>query len=148
MKSASAPAPEQAAAAEAPAAARPAAAPAATVQRTPAPTTGVTVAVVNQPSAQAVGLVNVVVPQAAARGGATLVVALPESVVRPAAATTTVNATLSNDRPLPTWIKYDAGQRALVVESTPNTALPVTVILNVGGQRTNVVVSESGIVGR
>jgi len=26
--------------------------------------------------------------------------------------------------------------------------LPVTVILNVGGQRTNVVVSESGVVGR
>ena len=105
-------------------------------------------AVVNQPSAQAVGLVNVVVPQATVRGSATLVVALPESVTRPAAANVNVNATLSNDRPLPTWIKYDAGQRALVVESTPATSLPVTVILNVGGQRTNVVVSESGVVGR
>jgi hypothetical protein len=76
------------------------------------------------------------------------VVALPESVTRPAAADVTVNATLPDDRPLPNWIKYDPGQRALLVESTPATSLPITVILNVGGQRTNVVVSESGAVGR
>ena len=105
-------------------------------------------AVVNAPTAQTAGLVNVVVPQAAVRGTAMLVVALPESVTRPAAADVTVNATLPDDRPLPNWIKYDPGQRALLVESTPATSLPITVILNVGGQRTNVVVSESGAVGR
>jgi len=35
-----------------------------------------------------------------------------------------------------------------VVESTPSTSLPVTVTLIVGGQRTNIVVSESANVGR
>jgi hypothetical protein len=110
-------------------------------------TVGVTVAVVNQPTAQTTGLVNVVVPQATVRSGATLVVTLPESVTRPIGANDSgnanVNATLSDDRPLPTWISYDAVQSALVVESTPATSLPVTVILNVGGQRTSIVVSES-----
>jgi hypothetical protein len=130
------------------AAPRPTAGPSAGVQRAADTSPGVTVAVVNAPTAQTAGLVNVVVPQAAVRGTAMLVVALPESVTRPAAADVTVNATLPDDRPLPNWIKYDPGQRALLVESTPATSLPITVILNVGGQRTNVVVSESGAVGR
>jgi mucin-19 len=104
---------------------------------------------VTQPNAAAAGLVNVVVPQAVLRGGSALVVTLPESVTsQPGNSNASVNATLTNDRPLPSWIKYDAAQRTLVVESTPSTSLPVTVTLTVGGQRTNIVVTESGNVGR
>jgi filamentous hemagglutinin family protein len=106
-------------------------------------TTGVTVAVVNQPTAQAPGLVNVVVPQASVRGSGPLVVALPDAVTRPSANNVNVNATLTNDQPLPFWIKYDPEQRALVVEPSPATVLPITVVLTVGGQRTSIVVSES-----
>jgi len=91
------------------------------------------------------------------RGGSALVVTLPESVTRQpgnsnasanTSANTNANVTLTNNRPLPSWIKYDAAQRTLVVESSPSTSLPVTVTLTVGGQRTNIVVSESGNVGR
>ena len=110
--------------------------------------TGVSLAVVTQATAQVSGLVNVVVPAPAIRGAAAVVVPLPTTVVQPATPAAGVRATLSNDRPLPGWIKYDAAQRALVVESTPATALPVTVILNIGGQRTSIVVSESLVPGR
>jgi len=110
--------------------------------------TGVSLAVVTQATAQVSGLVNVVVPAPAVRGAAAVVVPLPTTVVQPATPAAGVRATLSNDRPLPGWIKYDAAQRALVVESTPATALPVTVILNIGGQRTSIVVSESLVPGR
>ena len=129
--------------------ARPAASAATTAQRVPTSTANVSVSVVTQPNAAAAGLVNVVVPQAAVRGGSALVVNLPESVTRqPGNASANANATLTNNRPLPSWIKYDPAQRTLVVESTPSTSLPVTVTLTVGGQRTNVVVSESGNLGR
>ena len=114
----------------------------------PAVAAGVSVAVVTQATAQVSGLVNVVVPPPVVRGAAPLVVALPTSVVPPTAPSTGVRATLTNDRPLPTWIKYDATQKALIVESTPATALPVTVVLSIGGQRTSVVVSESAVLGR
>jgi hypothetical protein len=107
------------------------------------------VSVVTQPNAAAAGLVNVVVPQAAVRGSSTLVVNLPESVTRqPGNSNASASATLTNNRPLPSWIKYDPAQRTLVVESTPSTSLPVTVTLTVGGQRTNIVVTESGNLGR
>ena len=90
-----------------------------------------------------------VVPPTVLRGGNALVVNLPESVTRqPGNSNASASATLTNNRPLPSWIKYDAAQRALVVESTPSTSLPVTVTLTVGGQRTNIVVTESGNVGR
>ena len=88
------------------------------------------------------------VPQATVRSGGALVVALPETVTRPTGANAEVKATLSNDRPLPTWIKYDSVQGALVVEFTQATSLPVTVILNVGGQPVSVVISESTAVNR
>jgi hypothetical protein len=113
-----------------------------------AQTTGVSLAVVTQATAQVSGLVNVVVPAPAVRGAAAVVVPLPTTVVQPSAPSAGVRATLSNDRPLPGWIKYDASQRALIVESTPATALPVTVILNIGGQRTSIVVTESLVPGR
>jgi hypothetical protein len=96
-------------------------------------------------------LVNVVVPPTVLRGGSALVVNLPDSVTRQPGnsnVNANANATLTNNRPLPSWIKYDAAKRTLVVESTPATRLPVTVTLTVGGQRTNVVVSESGNLGR
>jgi len=151
-----APAPAAASAASAteapaptPASASPAAEASAPTPASAAPAAaGVTVSVVNQPTAQAPGLVNVVVPQATVRSGGALVVALPETVTRPTGANAEVKATLSNDRPLPTWIKYDSVQGALVVEFTQATSLPVTVILNVGGQPVSVVISESTAVNR
>jgi hypothetical protein len=54
-----------------------------------------------------------------------------------------MNVTLTNDRPLPNWIRYDGQQKALVIESTAATSLPVTVVITTGGQRTSVVVTES-----
>jgi hypothetical protein len=129
--------------------ASPASSAATTAQGTQASTANVSVSVVTQPNAAGAGLVNVVVPPTVLRGGNSLVVSLPESVTQlPGNSNASANVTLTNNRPLPSWIKYDPAQRTLVVESTPSTSLPVTVTLTVGGQRTNIVVSESGNVGR
>ena len=103
------------------------------------------VSVIAQPATGTAGLVAVVVPQGVARAGSPVVLSLPETIVpqAPAGSTTSMNVTLTNDRPLPNWIRFDAQQKVLVIESTAATSLPVTVVLTVGGQRTSIVVTES-----
>jgi hypothetical protein len=112
---------------------------------TPAATSsaGITVSTVNLPTPQANGLVNVVVPQAAARTSAGLIIALPKEVTaQTQEVSTNVKMTLTNDQPLPTWIRYDTKLNALVTDAVPQTTFPLTVVLTVGNQRTVIRVSE------
>jgi hypothetical protein len=112
---------------------------------TPAATSsaGITVSTVNLPTPQANGLVNVVVPQAAARTSAGLIIALPKEVTaQTQEVSTNVKMTLTNDQPLPTWIRYDTKLNALVTDAVPQATFPLTVVLTVGNQRTVIRVSE------
>jgi hypothetical protein len=79
-----------------------------------------------------------------------VVLSLPETIMpqAPAGTSASMNATLTNDRPLPNWIRFDAQQKVLVIESTAATSLPVTVVLTIGGQQTSIVVTESTTTSR
>ena len=113
-------------------------------------TPGVRVSVIAQPATGTAGLVAVVLPQGAAKAGSPVVLSLPETVMPQAAtgAGSSMNVTLTNDRPLPSWIRFDAQQKVLVIESTAATSLPVTVVLTIGGQQTSIVVTESTTASR
>jgi hypothetical protein len=104
---------------------------------------GVSVSTINSPSVQVPGLVAVLVPAGTATAGSGLVIALPEQVVAPAAAGGTVQVTLTNNQPLPDWIRYDAATQTLVTSAVPAGAFPLSVVVTVGGQSTVIQISES-----
>jgi hypothetical protein len=110
-------------------------------------TPGVVVSTVRASTPQASGLVTVELPKDMVNLSITpIVIPLPTAVV----ATTTVatgataglNVTLSNNQPLPDWIRYDANQKALITTPDARATFPITVVIVVGDQRTVVVVSE------
>jgi hypothetical protein len=70
---------------------------------------------------------------------------LPESVIAPAGsgAGSPVAVTLSNNEPLPAWIQFDAGTKALVTSAVPSGALPISVAVTIGGLRSVIEISES-----
>jgi hypothetical protein len=144
-------APSAAPAAAAAAATAPAAAQASTVAPQPViasnVTPGVTVSTVTQSTPQSNGLVTVELPKAMVNLGIiALVIPLPSSVVGSASApiesTSGLSVALSNNQPLPDWIRYDPGQKALVTTPDARAVFPITVVITVGEQRTVVVVSE------
>ena len=101
------------------------------------------------PTAQIAGLVTVVVPQGAINVAATgMVIALPQTVIAPTGPlpngeSPLLNVTLPNNQALPSWIRYDASQKALVTSPDARATFPITVVITVGEQRTVVVVSET-----
>ena len=73
-----------------------------------------------------------------------MVIGLPQEVTTSAQNTNTqVLATLPNGQALPSWIRYDSVQKAIVTGADARAAFPITVVLNVGEQRTLIVLSES-----
>ena len=104
---------------------------------------GVVVSTISSASLQVPGLVAVLVPAGTATSGTGLVIALPEQVVSSAAAGAAVQVTLSNNEPLPDWIRYDAATQTLVTSAVPAGAFPLSVLVTVGGQSTVVQISES-----
>jgi hypothetical protein len=112
-------------------------------------TLGIRVNTVTAPTPQTPGLVTVVVPQGAINVAATgMVIALPQTVTAPAGPlpngdSPQLNVTLPNNQALPSWIRYDATQKALVTSPDARATFPITVVITVGEQRTVVVVSET-----
>ena len=104
---------------------------------------GVVVSTISSASVQVPGLVAVLVPTGTASSGTSLVIALPEQVVTSAAAGASVQVTLSNNEPLPEWIRYDAATQTLVTSAVPAGAFPLSVLVTVGGQSTVIQISES-----
>lgn len=100
---------------------------------------------VSTPGQATTGLIVVTVPQGTAVSGAGLTIPLPESVIAPAGAggATTIAVTLSNNAPLPAWIRYDVETKTLVTGAVPSGALPISVAVTVGGFRSVIEVSES-----
>jgi hypothetical protein len=96
------------------------------------------------PTRQANGLVTVILPLGSASAATGIVVGLPQEVTTAAQNTNTqVVATLPNGQALPSWIRYDTAQKAIVTGADARAAFPITVVLNVGEQRTLIVLSES-----
>jgi hypothetical protein len=110
-------------------------------------TPGVTISTVRQPTVQSNGLVTVELPREFVNLGIIpLVIPLPTAIVgmpsAPMGSTSVVSVALSNNQPLPDWIRYDATQKALVTTPDARATFPITVVISVGDQRTVVVVSE------
>jgi autotransporter-associated beta strand protein len=113
-------------------------------------TPGVIVSTVRQSTPQANGLVTVELPKEMVNLGIIpLVIPLPTAVTNNPSvqgdATTGLSVALSNNQPLPDWIRYDANQKALVTIPDALASFPITVVITIGEQRTVVVVSEKTI---
>jgi hypothetical protein len=107
---------------------------------------GVRVTMLTTPTNQTSGMVTVVLPQGTAGNGSSLQIALPPAITARAQETNSpVTATLANNQPLPAWIRFDPGQKAFVIAADARATFPISVVLNVGSQRTVVVVSESAL---
>jgi hypothetical protein len=104
---------------------------------------GVVVNTINSPTTQVTGLVAVLVPSGTATTGTGLVIALPEQVLTSAGANSSVQVTLPNNEPLPSWIRYDAATQTLVTTAVPTGAFPLSVVVTVGGQSTIIQISET-----
>jgi hypothetical protein len=105
---------------------------------------GVSVNTINQATQQVPGLVAVLVPGGTATAGTGLVIALPEAIVAPAKdAPLAVTVSLSDSKPLPSWIRYDASTQSLITDAVPAGAFPIAVMITVGSQSTVVQISES-----
>jgi hypothetical protein len=104
---------------------------------------GVVVNTINSPTTQVTGLVAVLVPSGTATAGTGLVIALPEQVLTSNTANSSVQVTLPNKEPLPSWIRYDAATQTLVTTAVPTGAFPLSVVVTVGGQSTIIQISES-----
>jgi hypothetical protein len=71
------------------------------------------------------------------------VIALPEAVTQAVQSTDQpVSVSLTNNQPLPTWIRYDAQNKTLVVNAVPASAFPLSIVMTIGGQNTLIQVSE------
>jgi hypothetical protein len=105
---------------------------------------GVTVSAINPATQEAQGLVVVVLPAGTSTSGTGLNIPLPESMfasTQPAGAPERV--TLPNLQPLPSWIRYDAVSKTLILGAVPRGVLPIMVWVTLGDQTTVVQVSES-----
>ena len=130
----SAPASDTPAATPAPASATPAA---------QANTAGITVALVRPPSLQQGGAITVSVPKQIVDAGNGFGFPLPAQVVEAAAVSRVpVQAQLADGSALPSWINYNADSKSFVVTQVPGGALPVEIVLVIGGQRATMVVAE------
>jgi filamentous hemagglutinin family protein len=104
---------------------------------------GVVVNTISSATTQVNGFVTVLVPSGTAIAGTGLVIALPEQVLTSNAASTSVQVTLPNNEPLPSWIRYDAVTQTLVTTAVPTGAFPLSVVVTVDGKSTIIQISES-----
>jgi hypothetical protein len=89
-------------------------------------------------------MVTVVLPQGTTGTGSIVQIALPQAITTRAQETNSpVTATLANNQPLPAWIRFDPGQKTFVISAEARATFPISVAVNVGSQRSIVVVSES-----
>jgi len=102
--------------------------------------TGVILALADQPSADGVALVAVSVPKGAA--GIGFGFELPSSVRDLLATGALVQASLPDGTTLPAWLRFDARALRFDASTAPAGALPIEVLLAVGDRRVRIVISE------
>ncbi|WP_408598468.1 beta strand repeat-containing protein, partial [Limnohabitans sp.] len=126
----------------------PVAAPVAAAATTNLTIPGIRINTITAPTPQSSGLVTVMLPQGSTNVATVgLVIPLPQLITAPISNTggepPPLSVTLTNNQPLPAWIRYDETQKALVTSPDSRATFPITVVITVGEQRTVVVVSES-----
>ena len=93
------------------------------------------------PSAATNGLVTVAVAKGAAASSVGLGFALPVEITQNAAGSVVEVTTVNADQ-LPQWIRFSPESNSFKIASVPSGGLPLQVLVNVGGQRVVVLISE------
>ena len=102
----------------------------------------VSVTMVREASLQQAGIITVSVPRAMATAGSGFSFALPAEVLESAGANTTIQVTTSSGQELPAWLKFDPVTKIFNASAVPDGALPMEVVVTVGGKRSTIVISE------
>ena len=87
-------------------------------------------------------MVAVSLAQGAATAGAGFTFVLPEEVQNLADAQTQVSVSLPDGSVLPAWLRFDQQTMGFEAVSVPDGAFPLQVVVTIGAQRVQVVVSE------
>jgi hypothetical protein len=98
------------------------------------------VSVLKAPTPSNTGLIAVVLPQGVVSLNAPLTIPLPEQAMVSGA---DVKVSLPSNESLPSWISYNPQSQAFEARGVPVGGLPLTVVVDSGGQRTLVLLSES-----
>jgi hypothetical protein len=94
------------------------------------------------PSSDMPGFVSVFVPRdllVAARG-----FGFPVAGVPTGAAAAGARATLASGAPLPSWLRYEAATASFVATAPPVDALPLEVLVQIGGRSWTIAIAEEG----
>jgi hypothetical protein len=86
-------------------------------------------------------MVAVLVPAEMSAPGMGFSFPLPAALAD-ASASGTVRVTMTNGRKLPSWLRYMPHTQTFVVSATPVGALPVEVLVRIGGESWTVLISE------
>lgn len=92
------------------------------------------------PTPNTTGLIAVVLPQGTTSANSVLSIPLPEQASTKGA---DVKVSLPNNESLPSWISYNPQSQTFEAQGVPMGGLPLTVVVDSGGQRTLVLLSES-----
>lgn len=104
-------------------------------------TSGISISLVKEPSVQQAGIITVSVPKEMATAGSGFSFPLPAQVTENSAGTP-VTVTTQAGEPLPRWLSFNPETKTFVASAVPDGALPMQVVVTVGGVRTTVVISE------
>ncbi len=96
--------------------------------------------VLKEPTANTTVLIAVVLPQDALSSGGAVSIPLPEQAIVVGA---DVKVSLPSNESLPSWISYNPQSQAFEAKGVPIGGLPLTVVVDSGGQRTLILLSEN-----
>jgi hypothetical protein len=102
----------------------------------------VSIAVARPASANQAGLITVAVSAEAATPGSSFSFSLDSHVPTAAAANTDVRVTQVDGKPLPDWLRYEAGTKTFVATTVPPGAFPLQLKVGIGGVETVMVINE------
>jgi hypothetical protein len=103
-------------------------------------TTAFVVSVLKVPTLNTTGLIAVTLPANVINSNQVLSIPMPEQAVVSGA---DVRVTLPSNENLPSWIAYNPQSQSFEANSIPVGGLPLTVVVDSGGQRTLILLSES-----
>jgi filamentous hemagglutinin family protein len=102
----------------------------------------VLVTVLTPASTQAQGIVKILVPAAMLTLRSNIVIPLGDQLSLASVDPKNLNVTLPNRRPLPSWMRFNAADKTLVVSAVPSGGLPLQILVSAGELRYLVEVME------
>jgi hypothetical protein len=104
---------------------------------------GIVVQLVKMPTAQSEGLITVTLTKAIALAGFSF--DLPRELIEEASTDQSISVSQMNGMPLPAWIHFVPERMRFEARSVPAGALPLKVLITIGGNSTVVVIEVRGV---